>query len=194
MFKRIIHKLHFALSYLMGKYYFDNFGKRSVLCSPKRIINGKYVRVGKDVFINYGLRLECLDTFDSRHFTPEVLIGNNVNIEQNVQITCADSIYIGDECSILGNVLITDITHPYFDINTAPKYQMIKASPVIIEKQTMIGMGAKILPGVKIGVHCVIGANSVVTKDIPDYSIVAGVPAEIIKKYNLKKNKWELIK
>lgn len=121
-------------------------------------------------------------------------IGSNCNIEQNVHITCANSIDIGDECSILAGAMITDITHPYEDVSIAPKEQEIKTSPVTIGTQTLIGMGARILPGVTIGKHCVVGTNAVVSKNISDYCVVAGVPARIIKKYNLETKQWELSK
>lgn len=63
----------------------------------------------------------------------------------------------------------------------------------MIGDQTFIGMHAVILPGVLIGKHCVIGANSVVTDNIPDYSVAVGVPAKVIKKYNWKTGEWEKI-
>ncbi|PWX68720.1 hypothetical protein CYK74_14080 [Clostridium perfringens] len=52
-------------------------------------------------------------------------------------------------------------------------------------------MGSRIMAGVKIGKHCIIGANSVVTRDVDDYSIVAGCPAAVIKRYNFNGRKWE---
>ncbi|MDK0954333.1 DapH/DapD/GlmU-related protein [Clostridium perfringens] len=57
--------------------------------------------------------------------------------------------------------------------------------------QSFIGMGSRIMAGVKIGKHCIIGANSVVTRDVDDYSIVAGCPAAVIKRYNFNGRKWE---
>ena len=62
--------------------------------------------------------------------------------------------------------------------------------PVTIGDGSFIGFGVHISPGVTIGKNCVIGAGSVVTKPIPDYSVVAGVPAKVIKHYSFEENKW----
>lgn len=64
------------------------------------------------------------------------------------------------------------------------------ANPVKIGSQSFIGMGARIFPGVTIGKHCVIGANAVVTHDIPDYCVAAGMPARVIKRYDFEKGEW----
>lgn len=68
---------------------------------------------------------------------------------------------------------------------------MNKGDSVIISDGTWIGTNAVIVGNVKIGKNCVIGANSVVTKDIPDYCIAAGIPARIIKRYNIETHSWE---
>lgn len=87
-------------------------------------------------------------------------------------------------------VTITDIEHPYENIETAPGKQKMIARAVRIGRQSFIGMGARIFPGVTIGRHCVIGANAVVTHDVPDYCVAAGVPARVIKKYDPEKGAW----
>lgn len=176
---------------IRGRFLFGSFGRKSYMEKSLRCVNTKYCMIGDNCFINKNLRMECITDFKGRKFLPSIIIGNNVNIEQNVHITCAESITIGDDCSILGDVMITDITHPYDDIALAPKEQMIRTTPVSIGKQTMIGMGAKILPGVTIGNHCVIGCNAVVTNNIQDYCVVAGVPAKVIKRYNVENGRWE---
>lgn len=66
----------------------------------------------------------------------------------------------------------------------------MKAFPVSIGDESFIGMGARIFPGVSIGKHCIVGANAVVTHNVPDYCVVAGVPARIIKKYDFSACKW----
>lgn len=92
---------------------------------------------------------------------------------------------------IADHVYITDNLHGYEDINIPPVDQPLKVpGPVIIGDQTWIGERACILPNVKIGRHYVIGSNAVVTKDVPDYSVPAGIPARVIKHYDFKKNVW----
>jgi len=92
-------------------------------------------------------------------------------------------------------VTITDITHPYENIDVSPKDACYETSPVVIGRDCHIANGAVILPGVKIGNHCVVGANSVVSAGscFPDYCIIAGVPARIIKKYNQDTKLWEKV-
>lgn len=88
---------------------------------------------------------------------------------------------------------ITDIHHPYDDISQPIEAQPIKTSPVEIGEDCKIYNGVVILPGCKIGKHVTIGANSVVTHDIPDYSVAVGAPAVVVKKYNFVSSKWETI-
>ena len=80
--------------------------------------------------------------------------------------------------------------HGYEDIETP-----IKKQPIVQKKEVYIGDGSWLgenvcVIGASIGKHCVIGANSVVTKDIPDYSIAVGSPAKVIKQFDFKENKW----
>ncbi len=63
----------------------------------------------------------------------------------------------------------------------------------IIGNNCFVGTGAKIMAGVHMGDNVIVGANAVVTKDVPAYSIVAGVPAKVIKKYNFETKKWEKV-
>jgi len=90
------------------------------------------------------------------------------------------------------NVFITDSSHEYDDISKTIWNRTKFIGAVIIGENTLIGSNVCIF-GAKIGRHCVIGANSVVTKDIPDYSVAVGSPARIIKKYNFKTKKWERV-
>lgn len=85
---------------------------------------------------------------------------------------------------------ITDIHHPYDDINLPIEHQDIIVRPVIIGDDCKIYNNAVILPGVTIGKHCTIGANTVVNKNIPDYSVAAGCPVRIIKHYDFEIKQW----
>ena len=91
------------------------------------------------------------------------------------------------------NVYITDNLHNYENVEMPIKMQGIKQiSTVHIGEGTWIGENACII-GAKVGKNCVVGANAVVTKDIPDYCVVIGAPARIIKRYNLKSTVWEKV-
>lgn len=91
-----------------------------------------------------------------------------------------------------GYVHVTDHSHGYEDIDMPiSKQPLISKGPVIIEDEYWLGFSCEILSGVHIGRHSIIAARAVVTKDVPPYSIVAGNPARIVKKYNFETNKWE---
>ena len=190
---RLIDYIKYAIYHANCIRLFGKVGRHSYIINPMRVIGGDAVSIGEDSVILNQARIEAEKTFNGKCFSPHIHIGNGVNIEQNVHITCASSIYIGDECSILPQVLITDIVHPYENIGIAPSKQRIITNPVVIERQTQIGMGARIMPGVHIGRHCVIGANSVVTKDVPNYCIAVGIPAKVIKIFDFKLNSWKSI-
>ena len=143
------------------------------------------------VFIQANARIEGVTRYESVAFSPLIIINDGVSIQQNCHITCAERITIGENTAIASNVTITDINHPYEDINTPIERQPITVCPVSIDRDCKIYNNAVILQGVHIGKHCVVGANSIVTKDVPDYCVVAGIPAKIIKRYNFKNKRWE---
>ncbi len=170
---------------------FGSMGKRCVIMNPISLHNTRFIHVGDLVRIRHGARLEAIVSNPSR--IPELRIGSNVNIEQNVHIICHSRISIGDNVSITGNCAIVDVTHPWADIHDPLKIgQRIldEDSFVVIGDGSFIGFGAVILPNVRIGKHCVIGANSCVTRSIPDYSIAAGNPAVVLRHYDFSSAKW----
>lgn len=101
---------------------------------------------------------------------------NSIIIEKNV--LTADKVYISDNL------------HTYDDVKLPVINQPIKqCSPVVIGEGSWLGEHVCVI-GASIGKHCIVGANSVVTKDIPDYSVAVGCPARIIKRYNIEKGIW----
>ena len=97
---------------------------------------------------------------------------------------------IGENVLTADKVYISDNLHSYTNIHLPILQQPIKQlKDVYIGSGTGIGENACII-GATIGKQCVIGANAVVTKDIPDYCVAVGAPATIIKRYNLKKQRW----
>ena len=123
-------------------------------------------------------------------FNPSIKIGNCVAINQNFHCTCAESVEIGDGTSITANCGVFDIIHPYKDINRNPRKAKIETKPLKIGKDCLIGMNSVILPGTVLGNHVVVGANSTVKGTFPDYCVIAGSPARIIKKYDFETKEW----
>jgi acetyltransferase-like isoleucine patch superfamily enzyme len=111
-------------------------------------------------------------------------ISNNVTINDGCFITSLYQIDIGAGTSIGEYTSIRDYNHNYSDKNRPLKSQGYSGSRIKIGEECWIGRGCTILPGVEIGMHAVIGANSVVTKNIPANEIHAGVPAKFIRNIN----------
>lgn len=161
--------------------------KRCLLLTPRCI------SIGKNVYIEKNCRIEGVESYNKVSFNPSIIFEDNVSVQQNLHLTCANQIVIGKNTAIAANVSITDIHHPYEDINTPIEQQNIITKPVVIGPDCKIYNNAVILPGVHIGKHCTIGANAVVTKDIPDYCVAVGAPARVVKRYNERTQKWEKI-
>jgi acetyltransferase-like isoleucine patch superfamily enzyme len=166
-------------------------GKRLLMQKPI-YITPKHITCGDFVTIYNNARIEGIDKYNEKKFKPNILLSDSVSIQQNVHITCANSIAIGSDTAVAANVSITDINHPYEDVNTPVEKQDIEVGSVEIGAHCKIYNNAVILPNVKLGKHCVVGANSVVPAgNYPDYSIITGAPAKIVKRYNAAIGKWE---
>lgn len=141
---------------------------------------GENSTFGKDVFLTAWPKLHELV------FTPELIIGSNCNFGAYNHITCTNKLVIGDDCLTGKWVTITDNSHGNTDIETLhqhPLYRsIVSKGPVIIGNNVWIGDKATILPGVTIGDGAVIAANTVVTRDVPAYSVCVGNPGRVIKK------------
>lgn len=149
-------------------------------------LNLSHASIGDNTIIEKGALIRCYISSDKK--IGEIAIGNNVNIGLNANISSCNRIEIRDGVLTGRNVLINDNSHGTTacrdDLVGNPSNRpIVSKGPIIIEENVWIGENVVVLAGVTIGRNSIIGANSVVTKDIPAYSIVAGVPAKIIKKY-----------
>jgi acetyltransferase-like isoleucine patch superfamily enzyme len=155
--------------------------------------SSKHIRLGRRVVIANAGRLEAVTRYNKTIYTPMILIGENVTIEQNLHLTCANRIVIGNNTAIAANVTITDIEHPYTDVNIPIERHDLVVKEVVIGEDSKIYNNAVILPGVHIGKHCVIGANSVVARDIPDFSVAVGAPSRVVKQYDRVLETWVVL-
>ena len=191
IFGVMINKVKQIYSRAIYSFYFGNIGEGTWIGKPLRIINGKRVLIGNNCWILNGLRIEAIVTWKGIKFNPTIEICDKVSIQQNVHITCAEKIHIGNGTCVLANSCITDISHSYSNIDMSPNEQLIDSLPVYIGRNCLIGFGSVILPGVTLGDNVTIGANSVVTHSIPENCVAAGNPARILKRFNFEKKEWD---
>jgi acetyltransferase-like isoleucine patch superfamily enzyme len=148
------------------------------------LVGAKYISIGAGSSLQRGIFLTAWDRYGKQYFNPEIVIGNNCSIGAFNHITCVNRITIGDGVLTGKWVTITDNSHGVTDIDMlkiSPSMRSIKSKgEVKIGKNVWIGDKATILPGVTIGEGSVIAANTVVTHDVPPFSVNAGNPAKII--------------
>lgn len=154
------------------------------------ILNPKYFQIGKGTCFGKYVVLTAWDKYGIEEiYTPKVTIGENCNFGDFLHLSCINKIKIGDNVLTGRWVTISDNGHGETDLETLKipplKRKLNSRGPVIIGENVWIGDKATILSGVTIGEGAVVAANSVVTKDVPPYSVAAGVPARIIKQNNL---------
>ena len=167
---------------------------------PERISIGDGVKLGPHCLIGtciyYPLGWMISDKYpmERQRFEPTLRIGNQVIATGNLQAVAYQSVVIEDDVLLAWNVLISDATHGFSRVDIPYRYQpMSKISPIVVGRGSWIGQNAVIMPGVKIGEMCVVGANSVVTRSLPAYCVAAGAPAKVIRKWNDATQSWERV-
>lgn len=147
-----------------------------------------YMKIGDNFSALRDLRIEAIP--ESGNCNEIVVsIGENVSIGDFCHIAASNYVELGNGVLIGSKVLITDHQHGKTgeQLDEIPaKRKLYSKGPVFIDDNVWIGDNAVIMPNVHIGQGCIIGANAVVTKDIPAYSVVAGIPAKIIKTYTFE--------
>ncbi len=109
----------------------------------------------------------------------DVMIGDHTRI--GLHNTIIGPVKIGSHVNLAQGITVTALNHNFDDTEKRIDEQGVSTKPVTIEDDVWVGANAVILPGVTIGNHCVVAAGAVVTKDVPPHSLVAGVPAKVIK-------------
>lgn len=179
-------KIFWGVRALTYKIFFNKFLFPSYIGKPIFLLNTKNISIAKKVRIFPGARMEC-------HLDGKITIEENVSIGQNIHITSGGNLIIGKNTTISGNVLITNIDHEYKNIGKHILEQNLIIKETKIGENSFIGYGATIQAGTILGKQCIVGSNSFVKGIFPDYCVVAGNPARVIKKYNEITRNWEKI-
>ncbi|MCD6112760.1 MAG: acyltransferase [Bacteroidales bacterium] len=121
----------------------------------------------------------------------DVVIGDNTRI--GISNILIGPVTIGNEVRMGQHIILSGLNHGYQNVTAPPRMQEVTISEIKVEDEAWIGANSAVIAGVTIGKHAVIAAGSVVTKDIPPYSVAVGNPARVIKKYNFDTKVWEKV-
>jgi acetyltransferase-like isoleucine patch superfamily enzyme len=159
---------------------FFHFGKQTVVMYPFRLSGEERISIGDRVFIGSGSWLQTIP--EEGDASVAISIGSGTSIAGACVISAARSVILEEEVLLARNVYISDHIHKYAGAGTPVLAQGIdKILPVLIKRGAWLGQNVVICPGVTIGEGAVIGANSVVNRDVPEYCVAAGAPARVVK-------------
>lgn len=186
---RINKGIWWVITQYIYKRRFGHIGSSAILFKPMQLDNVKTISIAKGVFISEGAWL--MGAKNSSNMT--LKIDSGTVIGHFSHIVGMSEVCIEKDVLIADRVFISDCTHGYNIID-----KPIAKQPIKIIKSIIIGEGSWLgenvcVCGANVGRHCVIAANSVVIKDIPDYCLAAGSPAKVVKTYNFETKMWEKV-
>ncbi len=184
----MIYKILWFLETFLLRIRIKKIGLISYIAKPIFICGGQNIIIGNKVRVFPGSRMEV-------HNNGSIIIDNNVSIGQNFHlISSEEELKIGKDTTISGNVFITNTDHDYTEIGKHILDQKYIVKTTTIGENCFIGYGVAIQAGTILGKQCIVGANSVVRGTFPDYTVIVGSPAKIVKRYNAETKIWEKIK
>ena len=169
---------------MLRKPFFKSVGSMSYMGPGIAMLGAKNITVGNRVRIYPGSRMET-------HNGGEIVFEDGCSIGQNFHIISQTSqLRIGKDTTISGNVFVTNADHSYQQVDVHIMQQPVICKETIIGENCFIGYGAVIQAGSKLGRQCVVGSNAVVRGEFPDYSVIVGAPARVVKRYDKEKQEW----
>jgi acetyltransferase-like isoleucine patch superfamily enzyme len=169
---------------------FGSQGRGVSIAPPFRFRNLRYMHLADRVSIERDCWI-LVHSPKTGCATPSLVIGAFSGIGMGATISVVQQVVLGRYVMLARNVYISDHGHAFEDVSKPIALQGLRTvKRTLIDDETWLGQNVCVLPGVRIGKHCVIGANSTVTCDIPDFCVAVGSPAKVIKKYDPGKQLW----
>lgn len=169
------------------------FYKNARLIRRPFYLRGKSsLNIGKGLTLGHGCRFDLIG-----NGSKTLSIGENCEIGDYGHIVAHENVKFGNNVLIASKVFISDTNHGNYSGDNqdnpriAPNDRPLHTNPITINDNVWLGDNVVVLPGVEIGKGSIIGANSVVNRNIPEYTIAAGTPARVIKEFNFDTNVWE---
>lgn len=157
----------------------------------------KYIHVKGDISLGENSKLLCWDEYTSgqkeQKLFPCIEIGDKFRATRNLTIQCANKVVIGKNVLLASDVFIIDYNHGLSPLSDNYLDEPLQTGEVCIGDGVWIGNNVVILPNTHIGRKSIIGAGSVVTKDIDEYCIAVGNPAKVLKKWDFDSNEWKSV-
>lgn len=179
MIKALIKKI------LRGdKNNWGSLGEHSSVASDIRLFNERHIKIGEEASIGPGCYFGCWDAYAGIDLYPQLVIGDRFYARERLTILCAGNIKIGNAVTIAGGVLITNENHGLNPLTESYLDNPLECGDIHIGDGVWIGENVCVMPGVHIGNKAVIGAGSIVTKDIPAFTIACGSPCKVVKRWD----------
>ena len=168
---------------------YERFGDRTLLAFPPGDVFGEeHIALGDDTLIAAHVSLSVGmapgQPLSPGATSPVLRIGDRCSIGRGSHLVAHRSVVIGDDVMTGPHCYVTDQNHVYADPEVPVGLQWPSEDPVVIGAGSWLGAGAVILPGTRLGRNCVVGAGAVVRGDFPDHSVLAGVPAKVIRRHD----------
>ncbi len=174
---------------------FGNFGNGTVIFRPEYISNACSMHIGDRTSVGHSAHIELIHKYADVCYSPKIEIGNDVYIGPNLYMVCIGKITIGDGSVLSEQVYVHDSNHGFDpECGLIMQQPLVHGGDITIGKNCFLGFRTAIMPDVTLGDHCIVAMGAVVTKSFPPYSMLAGVPAVLIKRYSFEEKQWIRVK